>query len=281
MDSEYINNLIQEGLKEDVGIGDHTAQATIPSENRSKARLLVKDVGILAGMEFAEKIFSYVDPDSVFEPVLKDGDFIKYGEVAFYVECNTRGLLQAERLVLNIMQRMSGIATVTKTYVDLVKEYGTRVLDTRKTTPLLRLMEKEAVRIGGGTNYRVGLFDRIMIKDNHVDASGGVKNALKSVIKYQKDNKLSLPVTLEVRSLEDVAIALEVGGFDRIMFDNFSPAELKKGLKLVGKKYETEASGGINLDTIVSYAETGVDFISVGALTHAIKSLDLSLKIIK
>lgn len=265
-------------LYEDIREGDHTALACIPENQVGKARLLVKDNGILAGVEMAERIFKHFQPDAVVEVYIKDGSEVKYGDVAFVVEAKERTILQCERLVLNCMQRMSGTATLTRKFVDAVAGTGCQILDTRKTTPLIRFMEKWAVAIAGGTNYRYGLFDRIMIKDNHADFCGGHQAAIQRVKQYLADNKLDLPITVEVRNTEEINIVIAEGGIDRIMLDNFTPDQIKGALTIIGEQFETEASGGITLDTIRSYAETGVDFISVGALTHSYKSLDLSLK---
>lgn len=273
-----LKELIQSALKEDLGNGDHTSLACIPNGVTSKAKLLVKEAGVLAGMEIAQELFSSIDPTITFEPIKKDGDKIQQGDVAFFVEGHVHSILAAERLVLNIMQRMSGIATVTNGIVEQLKGTKTRVLDTRKTTPLLRELEKKAVLIGGGCNHRFGLYDMILIKDNHVDYAGGIKNALLATQNYLQQNKLQLKVELETRNLNELNEALSIGGFNRIMFDNYNMNDLYTAVKLVNGKYETEASGGITAENARSYAETGVDFISMGCLTHSVKSLDLSLK---
>ena len=278
---EELLDFIKRGFHEDVREGDHTSQACIPMDKRSKARLLVKDDGVLAGVEVALKIFQYADPSSTFEVFLEDGAIIKKGDIAFIVECNAQALLRAERLALNTMQRMSGIATFTKRYTDEVKGLPVKILDTRKTTPRFRMLEKWAVYIGGGTNYRWGLYDWIMIKDNHIDAAGGVVEAIERVAKYQKANNLNLNVTVEVRDLDELHKVLSVGKVTRIMLDNFTAALQKEAVKIIDKRYEVEASGGITLETLREKAETGVDFVSIGALTHSNPSLDLSLKIIK
>ena len=276
-----LEEFIRLSLQEDIGSGDHTSLACIPKGSKGKANLLIKDTGILAGMDLARDIFSIVNSDLNFSPILKDGDSILPGMIAFEIEGEEQSIVTAERLVLNCMQRMSGIATTTKKYVDRVEGLPVKVLDTRKTTPLLRDIEKWAVRIGGGMNHRRGLYDMILIKDNHVDYAGGIKKAIQNVKEYLKQTGLTLAVEIETRSLEEVKQVLETGGVQRIMLDNFSPELLREAISLIDRKYETEASGGINLDTIRSYAETGVNFISVGALTHSVKSLDLSLKAIR
>lgn len=273
-----LETFIKAGLLEDIQDGDHTSLACIPKDAKGKARLLVKDEGILAGVDLAIAMFKYVEPDCVIHQHLKDGDVIKYGDIAFEVEATVHTILKTERLALNAMQRMSGVATLTRKFVEVVEGTGVKLLDTRKTTPLLRFLEKWAVRIGGGTNYREGLYDRIMIKDNHIDFCGGVKKAILQVQDYLKNNDLDLETTVEVRDLEELSAVLEVGGIERIMFDNFDTKTMKKAVDLVGNRFETEASGGITLETVRGYAETGVQFISVGALTHSFKSLDLSLK---
>lgn len=278
---EKINSFIKAALLEDVGNGDHTAQACIPQESRSRAILKVKDYGVLAGVELAQQIFETVDPTATLKIFKSDGDDIFYGDTAFEVECNTRALLQAERLVLNTMQRMSGIATLSSRFAFEVADLPCKVLDTRKTTPLIRFLEKWAVSIGGCVNYRWGLYDWIMIKDNHVDASGGIKNAIERMAQYQKDNHLNLGVTLEVRNLVEVREAVEIGGITRLMLDNFEIPLLYEAVAIVNKKFETEASGGITLNNVRKYALTGVDYVSAGSLTHSAMPLDLSLKIVK
>lgn len=276
-----IDDFVVRALAEDIGSGDHTSQACIPADDRSRARLLVKDVGVLAGVEVARRIFAHVDPTSSVEVLLEDGSFIHEGDVAFYVTCNTRALLRAERLVLNVMQRMSGIATLSNRYKFEVEDLPVRILDTRKTTPLIRFLEKWAVRLGGCENYRAGLYDRIMIKDNHVDASGGHRAAIDRVHEYLQANDLQLPITVEVRNLVELSEVLQRGGVDRIMFDNFELPLLHEAVAHVDGRFETEASGGVSLHTIREIAKSGVDFISVGALTHSAVSLDLSLKVMK
>lgn len=279
--SQYLDAFIENGLREDVGEGDHTSLACIPPEDRCRARLFVKDAGVIAGLEVAERIFQVVDPSSSFQAFLKDGQDVNFGQVAFEVECNTQSLLKAERLVLNTMQRMSGIATLSNRFAFEVEDLGTRILDTRKTTPLIRFLEKWAVRLGGCQNYREGLYDWIMIKDNHIDEAGGIRQAIEKVIAYQKQKGLNLKVTVEVRNLVELYEVLEVGKIDRILLDNFELPLLEESVAVVAKRYETEASGGITIHNVRRVAQTGVDFISVGALTHSAVSLDLSLKVVK
>ncbi len=276
-----LEEFIRYSLQEDIGSGDHTSLACIPGNSMGKAHLLVKDSGILAGMEVARQVFAMVDAGLKFNPLLRDGVTVNHGMIAFEVEGSEQSIVTAERLVLNCMQRMSGIATTTGKYVKLLEGLHTRVLDTRKTTPLMRDLEKWSVRIGGGMNHRMGLYDMILIKDNHVDYAGGIANAIYNVQQYLKKNSLSLPVEIETRNMDEVKQVLDAGNVNRIMLDNFTPELLREAITLINKKYETEASGGINLDTVRAYAETGVDFVSVGALTHSVKSLDLSLKAIK
>jgi nicotinate-nucleotide pyrophosphorylase (carboxylating) len=275
-----LKEFIIASLKEDVGSGDHTSLATIPNDKIGKARLLVKEQGIAAGIEVALAIFKEVDEKLKVELKGKDGDKISPGDELFYVEGPIQSILKAERLVLNCMQRMSGIATTTHKYVQAIEGCNSKILDTRKTTPLLRSLEKQAVKIGGGYNHRFGLFDMILIKDNHVDSAGGITQALESAKKYITEKGIRIPIEIETRSTEEIKEALSSGIPDRIMFDNFSPEQVKEAVKLVNKKCETEASGGITIVNIREYALAGVDYISVGALTHSVKSLDLSLKII-
>jgi len=277
---EQLEHLIDEALKEDIGDGDHSTLSVIDAKAKGKAVLKIKQDGILAGMEVAEKIFSYKEPDSVFTAFKKDGDAMKFGEKAFEVEASVHTILQCERLVLNCMQRMSGIATLTKEYTDKLKGSKTRLLDTRKTTPNFRLLEKEAVRIGGGVNHRFGLYDMIMLKDNHIDYCGGIEKAIEKAAEYVKTKKPGLKIEVETRTIEDVkkVIAVGKGRVYRIMLDNFTPEQIKVAVAIIGEDFETEASGGINLDNITAYANAGVDFVSVGALIHQAKSLDLSLK---
>jgi nicotinate-nucleotide pyrophosphorylase (carboxylating) len=272
---------VDQALSEDIGNGDHSTLSCIPADAQGKAKLKIKQAGILAGVEVAEKIFLYKDPSASIQKFKSDGDQVNIGDVAFEVQVSVHTILQCERLVLNCMQRMSGIATLTSEYVNKIKGTKTKLLDTRKTTPNFRLLEKEAVRIGGGVNHRFGLYDMIMLKDNHIDYCGGIELAIEKAVAYAKGKNLKIEV--EARSLEDVEKIIQVGQGKvfRIMLDNFDPATIKKALALIqGKGFETEASGGINLENILSYAETGVDYISVGALIHQAKSIDLSLKAI-
>ena len=277
---EPIREIIRAALREDVGDGDHSSLLSIDPETQGKSKLLVKEDGVLAGVDVALQVFNIVDPDLKTEVYIRDGSEIRTGDVVFTVSGKVQSILVAERLVLNIMQRMSGIATTTRKYVRCIEGTHARLLDTRKTTPNLRILEKMAVRIGGGCNHRMGLYDMIMLKDNHIDFAGGLKNALEKTNRYLKEKHLDLKVEIECRSLDDVQLAMSLGGFHRIMFDNFTPEKVREGVALVQGRYETEASGGITLENIRAYAETGVDFISVGALTHSVKSLDLSLKAI-
>jgi nicotinate-nucleotide pyrophosphorylase (carboxylating) len=274
-------SFVQNALQEDVGDGDHSALATIPANKKGKCHLLVKENGILAGVEAAQKIFKIIDPKFKVTVYIKDGSPVKVGDIAFIVEGSSQKLLTAERLVLNVMQRMSGIATKTNFLQTLCKGTKTKVIDTRKTTPGFRFFEKWAVVIGGGSNHRFGLYDMIMLKDNHIDFSGGIIEALDATHAYLKKTKKKLPIEVETRTLNDVKLILNKGGFQRIMLDNYSVADTKKAVALIGNKFEIESSGGITEKTIASYAKCGVDFISVGALTHHVKSMDLSLKAIK
>ncbi|WP_217603962.1 carboxylating nicotinate-nucleotide diphosphorylase [Chitinophaga sp. GbtcB8] len=276
-----LNNLIRNALAEDIGNGDHSTMACIPPTAKGKSRLKIKEQGVLAGMEVAEAIFRQLDMFTVFTPYKKDGDPMQPGETAFEVEAAVHTLLMGERLVLNCMQRMSGIATLTRQYVDKLQGYHTRLLDTRKTTPNFRLLEKEAVRIGGGVNHRMGLYDMVMLKDNHIDFAGGITAAVNKTITYLKEKKLNLQIEVETRSLDDVKEVLAVGGIHRIMLDNFSPEQIPAALDLIQGRYETEASGGISLANVEAYAKTGVDFVSVGAVIHHAVSLDLSLKAVE
>ncbi|MBS0026165.1 carboxylating nicotinate-nucleotide diphosphorylase [Chitinophaga sp. 22321] len=280
LDEAALNAFIRSALAEDIGSGDHSTMACIPPTAKGKAVLKIKEDGILAGMEVAEAIFKWLDMYTVFTPHKKDGDAMKAGEVAFEVEAAVHTLLMGERLVLNCMQRMSGIATLTHQYVTKLKGYHTRVLDTRKTTPNFRMLEKEAVRIGGGVNHRMGLYDMIMLKDNHIDFSGGITAAITKTVAYLKERKLPLKIEVETRNIDDVKEVLAVGQIDRIMLDNFTPADIVAALELIKGRFETEASGGITMDTLEAYAKTGVDYISVGAIIHHAVSLDLSLKAI-
>jgi len=273
-----LNSIIENAIREDVGDGDHSSQSCIPETAIGKAQLLVKENGIIAGVEIAQKVFKKFDPNIKIESFIEDGTEVKVGDVVFIVEGKVLDLLKAERLVLNIMQRMSGIATNTNVYVKKLEGLHTKVLDTRKTTPGLREIEKLAVKIGGGVNHRIGLYDMIMLKDNHIDFAGGIEKAIYSVHKYLKEKNKDLKIEVEVRDFNELDEVLKVGGIHRIMLDNFTPEETLKAVELIAGKYETESSGGITLDTLRDYAECGVDYISVGALTHHIKSLDLSLK---
>ncbi len=275
---QQINLLIKDALQEDIQDGDHSTLSTIDANAQGKAVLKIKQDGILAGMEVAEKIFRFMQPDIEFTAFKKDGDVMKYGEIAFEVKAKVHTILQCERLVLNCMQRMSGIATLTHSYVEKLKGYHTKLLDTRKTTPNFRVLEKEAVRIGGAVNHRFGLYDMIMLKDNHIDYAGGIKKAIEQAYNYVEQKKPGLKIEVETRSIDDIKIVMETGKVGRIMLDNFSPEQIVEALKIIDKKYETEASGGINFDNLESYAATGVDFISSGAIIHQAKSLDLSLK---
>jgi nicotinate-nucleotide pyrophosphorylase (carboxylating) len=275
-----IEEIIRKAIEEDLGNGDHTSLATIPERAVGKSRLLIKESGVLAGIEVARLVYREIDPSLRFEVVLTDGTAVKPGDIAFFVSGSSRSILSGERLALNFMQRMSGIATATSELVKIIEGTGARILDTRKTTPLLREIEKTAVRLGGGENHRMGLYDMIMIKDNHVDFAGGIADAIHEVKDYLrlKVEGLRLKVEIEVRNFDELQQVMDTGGVDRIMLDNFSVDDLTKAVKLINGKYETEASGGINKENIRKYAETGVDYISVGALTHHIKSLDMSLK---
>jgi nicotinate-nucleotide pyrophosphorylase (carboxylating) len=278
---DQIKSFIAAGLHEDVREGDHTSLATIPAESRSRAILKIKDYGVIAGVELARHIFSYVDPSSTVTVHKTDGTDVLYGQTAFEVEGHTRAILQAERLVLNAMQRMSGIATLASRFAFEVGDLPVKVLDTRKTTPLIRFLEKWAVKIGGCENYRWGLYDWMMIKDNHVDAAGGIKQAIERANAYQHEKGLKLGITVEVRNLVEVQEVLDYGGVTRIMFDNFEIPILLEAVAHVAGKFETEASGGINLHNVRKYAQTGVNYVSAGSLTHSAQPLDLSLKIVK
>jgi nicotinate-nucleotide pyrophosphorylase (carboxylating) len=273
-----IDEIIDAALKEDIGNGDHTSLSTIPASAQGKARLLIKEPGIVCGIDVAFKVLNKVDPSLVITRVLKDGDRVKPGDIAFTVEGSSISILTAERLLLNFMQRMSGIATTTNFYVEKLKGTNTKLLDTRKTTPLLRELEKYAVKIGGGENHRFGLFDMILVKDNHIDFAGGIAKAVNAVETYLKMKDLNLKIEVEARSIDDVKELLDYKSVHRIMLDNFTPARMKEAVALIDGQAETEASGGITIENLREYAETGVDYISVGALTHHIKSLDMSLK---
>ena len=275
------NEFIKTALEEDVRDGDHSTLACIPKEEMGKAVLKVKEEGIIAGIEIAKQIFSLVEPESEFIQVLNDGDRVNYGQIAFEVKASVHTILKVERLVLNIMQRMSGIATLTNAFVEKIKDYPTKILDTRKTTPNFRWFEKRAVVIGGGLNHRFGLYDMIMLKDNHIDYCGGIEKAIDKTNEYLRTNQLNLKIEVETRSIDDVKRVIAHGGVDRIMLDNFKPKDIVDALVLINKQFETEASGGITLDTIADFAATGVDFISAGAIIHHAVSMDLSLKAVK
>ena len=275
---ELNDRLIDLAFAEDIGDGDHTTLCCIPKEAMGKSKLLIKEEGILAGVEIAKGVCRRFDPEMQVEVLMQDGAHVKPGDVAMVVTGRVQSLLQTERLMLNIMQRMSGIATMTHKYVERLEGTKTRVLDTRKTTPGMRMLEKAAVKIGGGVNHRIGLFDMILLKDNHVDFAGGIANAINRCHAYLKEKGKDLKIEIEVRNLDELQQVLDIGGVDRVMFDNFSLADTRKGVEMVGGRYETESSGGITFDTLRDYAECGVDFISVGALTHSVKGLDMSFK---
>lgn len=275
---ELNEKLIDLAFSEDIGDGDHTTLCCIPDEAMGKSRLLVKEEGVLAGIRVAKEIFRRFDPTMQVEVLIEDGTHVKPGDVAMVVSGKVRSLLQTERLMLNVVQRMSGIATMTAEYVKLLEGTRTRVLDTRKTTPGMRMLEKEAVKIGGGVNHRIGLFDMILLKDNHIDFAGGIAAALDRCARYQQEHGLHLKVEIEVRSFDEIRQVMEHGGADRIMLDNFSVEDTRKAVEMIGGRFEIESSGGITKETLRRYAECGVDYISVGALTHSVKGLDLSFK---
>ncbi len=275
---ELEDKLIDLSFAEDIGDGDHTTLCCIPEDAMGKSHLLIKEDGILAGVEVAKKVFARFDNTMKVEVLIQDGAHVKKGDIAMVVTGKVRSLLQTERLMLNIMQRMSGIATMTNKYVERLKGTKTNVLDTRKTTPGMRMLEKQAVKIGGGMNHRIGLFDMILLKDNHVDFAGGITNAIDRCHKYLEEKGLDLKIEIEVRNFDEMQQVLEHGGVDRIMLDNFSVADTKKAVEIINGRFETESSGGITFDTIRQYAECGVDYISVGALTHSVKGLDMSFK---
>ena len=275
---QLIAELIRLAFAEDIGDGDHTTLCCIPATEMGKSQLIVKEDGVLAGVEMAERICHTFDPDLKMTTFIHDGAEVKKGDIAFVVEGKVQSLLQTERLMLNVMQRMSGIATMTHKYAEKLKGTNTRVLDTRKTTPGMRILEKMAVKIGGGVNHRIGLFDMILLKDNHVDFAGGIDKAINRAKEYCKEKGKDLKIEIEVRNFDELQQVLDLGGIDRIMFDNFTPEMTKKAVDMVGGRYETESSGGITFDTLRDYAECGVDFISVGALTHSVKGLDMSFK---
>ncbi|WP_294593984.1 carboxylating nicotinate-nucleotide diphosphorylase [uncultured Rikenella sp.] len=277
----YVDRLIELAIAEDIGDGDHTSLSSIPADRRGRMKLLIKQAGVLAGVEVAERVFRRLDPTVAFERILNDGDRVEPGQIAFYVEGNLISLLQAERVILNLMQRMSGVATQTAVYADRLRGLKTKVLDTRKTTPGMRMLEKMAVRIGGGENHRIGLFDMILLKDNHIDFAGGIENALRGAREYLAEKQKDLKIEIEVRSLNDIDRVFAAGGADRIMFDNFTIEQTREGVARVAGRAETESSGGITLENLRDYAECGVDYVSVGALTHQIKSLDMSLKAVE
>ncbi|MBR5687885.1 MAG: carboxylating nicotinate-nucleotide diphosphorylase [Prevotella sp.] len=276
--NELEDRLIDLAFAEDIGDGDHTTLCCIPADAMGKSRLLIKEDGVLAGVEMAKKVFAKFDPELQVEVLIEDGTEVHVGDVAMIVTGRIQSLLQTERLMLNIMQRMSGIATQTRKYVKLLEGTKTHVLDTRKTTPGLRMLEKQAVKIGGGVNHRIGLFDMILLKDNHVDFAGGIENAINRCHQYLKEKGLDLKIEIEVRNFDELQQVLDCGGVNRIMLDNFSVENTKKAVEIIGGRYETESSGGITIDTIRDYAECGVDYVSVGALTHSVKGLDMSFK---
>src|SRR5690554_209691 len=279
-EKELINNLITLAFAEDIGEGDHTTLCSIAESEIGQSRLLIKEEGTLAGVSVALEVFCYFDPELQVEVLIEDGSPVKSGDVAFIVSGKVRSILQTERIVLNIMQRMSGIATTTREYMKLLEGTSAKVLDTRKTTPGMRLLEKKAVKIGGGENHRIGLFDMILLKDNHVDFAGGIKNAITRAKQYLKEKNKDLKIEIEVRNFDELNEALNVGGVDRIMLDNFTVEDTRKAVDIVNGRVELESSGGITFETIRDYAVTGVDYVSVGALTHSVKSLDMSLKAI-
>jgi len=278
MNKNDYKQFISAWFAEDIGDGDHTTLSSIPETAVGKSQLIIKENGVLAGVEIAKEIFHAFDPTLKMTIFMHDGAEVKKGDIAFVVEGKTQSLLQTERLMLNIMQRMSGIATRTRQYVKALEGTKTCVLDTRKTTPGLRLIEKEAVRIGGGVNHRIGLFDMILLKDNHVDFAGGVENAIHGALKYLKEKGKNLKIEIEVRNFDELDRVMKTGGVDRIMLDNFTPEDTRRAVEIINGKYEIESSGGITFDTMLDYAKCGVDFISVGALTHSVKSLDMSFK---
>lgn len=280
-ENELIEDLLDLAFAEDIGDGDHTTLCCIPATQKGKAQLLIKEEGILAGVEIAKRVFAKFDPELQMEVLIEDGAHVKPGDIAFYVSGKEQSLLQTERIVLNIMQRMSGIATQTNKYAKEIEDLHTKVIDTRKTTPGLRILEKRAVKIGGGGNHRIGLFDMILLKDNHIDFAGGIENAVSNAKKYLKEKGKNIKIEVEVRNLDELDQVLKIGGVDRIMLDNFDTATTRKAVEIINGRCETESSGGITFKTLRSYAECGVDFISVGALTHSVKGLDMSLKAVK
>ena len=278
---ELIEKLIELSFAEDIGDGDHTTLSSIPEDAMGENILIIKEDGVLAGVEMAKRIFAHFDKELQVEVLIEDGTEVKKGDIAMRVSGKVRSLLQTERLMLNVMQRMSGIATMTRKYVKQLEGTNTRVLDTRKTTPGMRIMEKEAVKIGGGVNHRIGLFDMILLKDNHVDFAGGIKQAIERATEYCKEKGKELKIEIEVRNFDELQQVLDLGGVDRIMFDNFNPEATRKAVEMVAGRFETESSGGITFDTLRDYALCGVDFISVGALTHSVRGLDMSFKAVK
>lgn len=280
-ENELIEDLLDLAFAEDIGDGDHTTLCCIPESQKGKAQLLIKEEGVLAGVEIAKRVFAKFDPELQVEVLIEDGAHVKPGDIAFYVSGKERSLLQTERIVLNLMQRMSGIATQTNKYAQEIADLHTKVIDTRKTTPGLRVLEKMAVKIGGGGNHRIGLFDMILLKDNHIDFAGGIENAVSNAKRYLKEKGKNLKIEVEVRNLDELDQVLKIGGVDRIMLDNFDTETTRKAVKIINGRCETESSGGITFKTLRSYAECGVDFISVGALTHSVKGLDMSLKAVK
>ena len=277
----FVDDLIELAIREDIGDGDHSSLSCIPHDERGRMKLLVKQEGILAGVEVAQRVLKRLDPEVKFEQLLEDGARIKPGDIAFYVEGRLISLLQAERILLNIMQRMSGVATQTAIYVKELEGLKTKVLDTRKTTPGMRVLDKMAVKLGGGENHRIGLFDMVILKDNHIDFAGGILKAIPRVREYLKEKGKNIPIEVEVRSLDDIRDVFAAGGCDRIMLDNFSLPLTREAVRRIAGRAEIESSGGITLDTLREYGEAGVDFVSVGALTHQIKSLDMSLKAVE
>jgi nicotinate-nucleotide pyrophosphorylase (carboxylating) len=275
---EELNIIIDNAIREDIGEGDHSSLACIPPEAIGKAQLLVKDDGILAGSDFAKMVFHKIDPDLTIEQHIRDGQFVRYGDIAFTVKGRSQSILKAERIVLNAIQRMSAIATKTNRYAKILQDTNTKILDTRKTTPGIRALEKWAVKIGGGNNHRFGLYDMIMLKDNHIDFAGGIKEAILKTNRYIKEKGLNIKIEIETRNLDEVKQVLDIGQVDRIMLDNFSFDDLKTAVKWINGKYETEASGGITEKTLLKYALCGVDYISSGALTHSVSNMDFSLK---
>ena len=280
-ENELIEDLLDLAFAEDIGDGDHTTLCCIPESQKGKAQLLIKEEGVLAGVEIAKRVFAKFDPELQVEVLIEDGAHVKPGDIAFYVSGKERSLLQTERIVSNLMQRMSGIATQTNKYAQEIADLHTKVIDTRKTTPGLRILEKMAVKIGGGGNHRIGLFDMILLKDNHIDFAGGIENAVSNAKRYLKEKGKNLKIEVEVRNLDELDQVLKIGGVDRIMLDNFDTETTRKAVKIINGRCETESSGGITFKTLRSYAECGVDFISVGALTHSVKGLDMSLKAVK